>query len=179
MRPRCSVAPDSRTPGKHALQIFAIKPMFTADGLLNIFRAPPARFYCSDTQVTPAYPCDVVANGMSQTSVYTCSSRCLATIDQRLHFQSVVRILGLRVALGHVSQCHARCPHQLMRMLWGQHVSAHPLAFLQLEHTPEIKRKTSDNQTFSSPGWPSPLRRLRISKTDDAASAGVVQDRTE
>jgi hypothetical protein len=39
--------------------------------------------------------------------------------------------------------------------------------------TPDAKRKAADNQTFSSPGWSSPPRRLRISKTDDAAKAGL------
>jgi len=44
------------------------------------------------------------------------------------------------------------------------------------EETPEIKRKASENQTFSSPGWESPPRRLKISKTDEAASAGIQRD---
>ena len=40
-------------------------------------------------------------------------------------------------------------------------------------NTPEKKRKAAENQTHSSPGWSSPPRRLKINKTDDAASVGV------
>ena len=42
-----------------------------------------------------------------------------------------------------------------------------------LDRTPDVKRKAADNQTFSSPGWSSPPRRLKISKTDDATKAGL------
>ena len=42
-----------------------------------------------------------------------------------------------------------------------------------LDTTPDVKRKAADNQTFSSPGWSSPPRRLNISKTGDAAKAGL------
>ena len=41
-----------------------------------------------------------------------------------------------------------------------------------LDRTPDVKRKAADNHT-SSPGWSSPKRRLKISKTDDATKAGL------
>ena len=65
-----SATADNRTPGKHALEIFALKPMFTVSGVLNVFRAPTVRFPCSGTRVVPTYPDKVIMNGMSQTSVY-------------------------------------------------------------------------------------------------------------
>ena len=60
------VAPDIRTPGKHALEIYAIKPMFTATGVLNVFRTPPVRFDSSGDKAIPAYPSDVETNAMGQ-----------------------------------------------------------------------------------------------------------------
>ena len=42
------------------------------------------------------------------------------------------------------------------------------------EETPNSKRKATDNHIFSSPGWSSPRRRLKISKTGKAVSAGIV-----
>ena len=66
-----NVTPDSRTPGKHTLEIFALKPMFTVSGVLNVFRAPTVRFPCSGSKVVPTYPEKVITNGMSQTSVYS------------------------------------------------------------------------------------------------------------
>ena len=42
-----------------------------------------------------------------------------------------------------------------------------------LDRTPDVKRKAADNQTLSSPGWSSPKRRLKVSKTDDATNAGL------
>ena len=77
------VAPDSHNPGKHSLEFFAIKQMFTATGVLNIFRAPLARFHCSGDKVIPTYPSEVQTNAMSQTIVYGafCSNvRFLLTI---------------------------------------------------------------------------------------------------
>jgi len=63
------VAPDIRMPGKHALEIYAIKPMFTATGVLNVFRTPPVRFDSSGDKAIPAYPGDVETNAMGQNIV--------------------------------------------------------------------------------------------------------------
>ena len=41
-----------------------------------------------------------------------------------------------------------------------------------LQMTPEIKRKCTDSHRYS-PGWSSPPRRSKISKTDDAAGACI------
>ena len=64
------VEPDTRNPGKHALEILALKPMFTPEGVLNVFRAPPSRFHVSGDKVIPVVPNAVKANAMSQTIVY-------------------------------------------------------------------------------------------------------------
>ena len=44
------------------------------------------------------------------------------------------------------------------------------------EKTPDNKCKATDNHLFSSPGWPSAARRLKICKTNEAAAAGIVQE---
>ena len=44
------------------------------------------------------------------------------------------------------------------------------------EMTPDNKRKATDNMVFSTPGWNSPTRRLKIQKTDDAAGVGILQE---
>ena len=41
------------------------------------------------------------------------------------------------------------------------------------DRTPDVKRKAANNHTHSSPGWSSPPRRLKVSKTDDATQAGI------
>ena len=77
------ISPDTRTPGKHVLEIFAVKPMYTVNGVLNVFRAPAARFLCSGNKVMPTYPKEVIMSGMSQTSV--CGMFCTS-------FRFVVKI---------------------------------------------------------------------------------------
>ena len=64
------LVPDRRNEGKHALEMVGCKPMFTADGVLNVFRAPPARFHSYTDKVMPAVPSDVARNVMSQTTVH-------------------------------------------------------------------------------------------------------------
>ena len=64
------LGPDNRNPGKHALELFAFKPMFTATGVLNVFRSPLARFSGSGDRVTPTRPNDVKTNSLSQTTVH-------------------------------------------------------------------------------------------------------------
>ena len=44
--------------------------MFTPEGVLNVFRAPPSRFHVSGDKVIPVVPNAVKANAMSQTIVY-------------------------------------------------------------------------------------------------------------
>ena len=44
--------------------------MFTASGVLNVFRAPLARFSGSGDRVIPTYPNDVKTNSLSQTTVH-------------------------------------------------------------------------------------------------------------
>ena len=232
-----NVTPDSRTPGKHALEIFALKPMFTASGLLNVFRAPLAGFPCSGTTVVPTYPGNVKMNGMSQTSVYGnfCSHlsfllkvttstpitdvedqvdgmRCQQTAECCLTsarlclklagcFNAVAPLFGLKKK----DIVHVLCTPSgictsddlpiytplkiyairdedkdtLLKAFKFEvaQVQAHFAKTVEMgsphDRTPDVKRKAADNQTFSSPGWSSPPRRLKISKTDDATKAGL------
>ena len=64
------VGPDTYNKEKHALEIYAFKPMFTDGGLLNVFRAPRSRFPGASDKCIPATPQDVTISSMSQTLVH-------------------------------------------------------------------------------------------------------------
>ena len=64
------IGPDSYKAGKHAMEVYAFKPMFSKGGVLNVFRAPPSRFHTSGDKVIPTMPGEVTTNSMSQTVVY-------------------------------------------------------------------------------------------------------------
>ena len=64
------VGPDTRNTGKHAMEIFSVKPMLSATGCLNVFRAPVLRFHLSGDRVMPTVPAEVRLNKMSQSIVY-------------------------------------------------------------------------------------------------------------
>ncbi len=232
-----NVGPDSRTPRKHALEIFALKPMFTASGLLNVFRAPPARFPCSGTRVVPTYPDKVMMNGMSQTSVYgnfcshvrfllkVTSSKPMTEVQDQVDgmrcqhtaeccLTSARLCLTLAGCFDAVAPLYALKKKDIVHVLCTPsgnctsdnlaiytplkiyairdedkdtllkafkfevaQVEAHFAKTVEMgsphDTTPDAKRKAADNQTFSSPGWSSPPRRLKISKTDDATKAGL------
>ena len=64
------LGPDLKKPGRHALEIFAFEPAVATSGLLNVFRAPPARFLGNCEPSIPACPGDVKINALSQTIVH-------------------------------------------------------------------------------------------------------------
>ena len=101
------VEPDNRNAGKHVLEIYALKPMFSVAGVLNVFRAPTARFHVSGDKVIPVVPDDVKANAMSQTIVHDtfCSYvRVLLRITSQLpDTQMQNGVDGMRCE--HTAQC--------------------------------------------------------------------------
>ena len=228
------VAPDIRLPGKHALEIYAIKPMFTDTGVLNVFRAPPVRFNSSGDKAIPAYPNDIQTNAMEQTIVNgTCCSyirfllrittpkaitevaegvdgmRCEHTAEccltsaaislklagsfdtvaalYRLKKKDIVHVLCTSThqtssnnhAVYKPTKIYALAHENLDSLLKSfkfevaqtkNHYMT-PVETSSVEKTPDIKRKSES--PWSSPGWDSPQRRLKVSKTDDATSAGI------
>jgi hypothetical protein len=64
------LGPDARNPGRHCLEMLSFRPMFTDDGVLNVFRTPPARFHSSGDKVMPTTPSAITTNAMSQTIVH-------------------------------------------------------------------------------------------------------------
>ena len=228
------VAPDIRTPGKHALEIYAIKPMFTATGVLNVFRAPPVRFDSSGDKAIPAYPNDVETNSMEQNIVNgTCCSYirfllkittpkaitevkegvdgmrcehtaecCLTSTAISLQLAGSFDTVAALYRLTKKDSVHVLCTpthksnsaglavykptkiyviaHENMDTLLKTfkfevaQTKTHnmtPVEISSVEKTPDIKSKSESR--WSSPGWESPQRRLKVSKTDEATSAGI------
>ena len=230
------VAPDVYNKDKHALEIYAFKPMFTDSGLLNVFRAPRSRFPGVSDKIIPATPQDVTVSSMSQTLVHgvvctnirflvkttemattdiqpqvdgmVCSQRaeCLlssAKISLRLagSFDTVQALF----ALGKKKMVHLLCSatedkaddvcrvfiplkvypiededaDTVFKGFKYEYVAANTHCGKEVDgifatdKTPDAKRKAEEQHTFASPGWASPCRRLKVRRTEEAATAGV------